>query len=139
MDAEAGKVVGSAWVMEVWENMVRLNLDGAASAFGGAKRIRFSRSLGEEGGTKPIAGKAQLFGAGAFQKLLLSNESEADWSRCHVLLSTNRIAQLERVPAQSTAEVFLSKFRSMETTNLAPVEYVWVECLEGKAKLTIEP
>jgi len=139
VDAETGKRKGSAWVMELWENMARLNLDSEAGSIPGAKRIRFSRDLEESFCEKPMSGKARLFGVGAFQKLLLSNESEEDWTRCHLLLPTNRATQLERVPAKSTAEVFLSKFHSLGNVRIVPLEYVFVECLEGKAKFLLEP
>ena len=139
VDAQTGSVKGSALVMELWEAMARLNLDEAASAFSGPKRIRFSRAEGEGFCTKPMSGKAQLKGAGAFQKLLLSNESADDWTRCHLLLPTNRAAQVERVPAKSTVEILLVKFHALEDVRVAPLEHVWVECLEGKTKLLMEP
>jgi|GEM_PF-2570636 len=139
VDGDTSKILGSALVMELWENMARLSLDEGASRPPNSKRIRFSRAMGEELCTKPMHGKAQVLGVGAFQKLVLSNESAEDWSRCHLLLSTNRVAQLERLPAQSTVEIFLAKFVSLESVRVVPLEYVWIECLEGKAKWVIEP
>ncbi|MCL2012531.1 MAG: hypothetical protein FWG75_07075 [Cystobacterineae bacterium] len=139
VDAETAKILGSALVMELWEGMARLSLDALASKAAGAKRIRYLRAMEEGFCARPMSGKARLLGVGAFQKLVLSNESGEDWSRCHLLLSTNRLFQLERLPAQSTAEIFLEKFAALENVRIVPLEYVWVECLEGKAKLAIEP
>jgi hypothetical protein len=155
--------VGSAKVVELWENLARLQLDGPATA---AKGKRFVRVNGTDGAAldpvpppplpatpaasapldsptppPPTPGaehSIQVHASMSLQRLYLRNDGKVPLHKCELRLPDNRhYVVTEPLAPQDEEAVMLFRFSQDGLPMDRPLDYVLVKCVEGEKSVRL--
>jgi hypothetical protein len=129
-DANDATPAGKATVMEVFDAMARINLDGASTA----ARAKYARIPG----TGPALAGAELKGRASMNvigRLTIYNDTSANWTDCVLTLPDGKIYKESGVNAHSDDGIMVLKFVSPPGPQL---DHVRVKCAEGDAKFVFK-
>jgi hypothetical protein len=126
-DANDSTPAGKATVMEVFDAMARINMDGAATA----AKAKFARLPGAVPTTE-LKGHASMNVVG---RLTVYNDSPTLWSDCLLTLPDGKAYKEKELKPNSDDGIMVVKFLSPPAP---PLDAVRVKCSEGEAKFVFK-
>ena len=151
-DSGEYRTAGKATVLEVWENLARINLDEEAAKLKEVKHARVAKAAPKPAAATPAAnpsaptpppaapaggrlnGHAAINGFGPAKRITLFNDSKDNWSHCDLRLPDNRHYLMQSLKAGDSEAVSLPHFTQDGTAFDKPLDSLSVKCNEGESR-----
>ncbi|MHB8876141.1 MAG: hypothetical protein ACYC8T_20825 [Myxococcaceae bacterium] len=144
-DTSERRRIGTATVMEVWDTLARINLDGAAKADGAAAKFAAAgqaKPAAQAAAAKASGGKAEgalrgyvtFKGFARWKILKLYNQTGFDWTGCTLRMNDGRSYKLAKLKKNDAESIANSNFVAPGPEKDSDPTSVQVTCTEGSAR-----
>ncbi len=151
-DSGEYRTAGKGTVLEVWENLARVNLDEEASKLKEVKHARVAKLAPKPAPSAPagqaaapaapapapaggkLNGHAAINGFGPAKRITLFNDSKDNWTKCDLRLPDNRHYVMASLKAGDSEAVSLPHFSQDGTAFDKPLDSLSVKCNEGEGR-----